>query len=273
MLLAALPLIVFHVWMIRLRGRSLGFLEGRESWCSGGRLLLNLLWYGLVIEIMAKTRPRADDLSSSVYQVPAVCVVLGQVLRYQSLIAMLLSGVAQASSVQKLKSDPISLELPEAEVRAHGLTRICRHPMLLSVFLFSLSFMLAPAAIRDQAWHGGDLIYLCDLLFWGAHCAVSLSAIILDERMMRRDPAGLYCKLLSESSVLPRVDRIFSMSVMEMQNLTLCIVWSFIAVGFLYMSPFSGFSQSGCGGWILNMYALFYCTRGLVIEQMTRPAL
>eukprot|EP00930_Biecheleria_cincta_P037812 TRINITY_DN25988_c0_g1_i2.p1 TRINITY_DN25988_c0_g1~~TRINITY_DN25988_c0_g1_i2.p1 ORF type:complete len:202 (-),score=14.79 TRINITY_DN25988_c0_g1_i2:457-1062(-) len=171
-----------------------------------------------------------------------------QVLRYQSLIAMLLSGVAQASPVSKQKRDAKSLDLPDdEEIRVHGLTRICRHPMLLSVFLFSLSFTLAPSAIRDRAWQEGDLVYLCDVLFWGAHCVVSLSAIILDERMMRRDPAGVYDKLLRESSVLPRVDRIFSMSMMEMQNLTLCIVWSFIAVGFLYMSPFSGFSQSGCG--------------------------
>merc|ERR1712217_970604 len=139
----------------------------------------------------------------------------------------------------------------------------------MGMFLYCYSFLIAPSAVQLKI--KGDVIYVCDAVFWGSHCIVSIAAIWVQERTMRQDMAGQYERLLLESSILPRFDRIFSMSLMEMRKLALCMIWSFVAVAAMYFSPFLGFSQSACGGWVIGVYALAHCTRDLMLEQMFRP--
>lgn len=266
LVLISFVFIACHVCMGLWHGRLGGFLEGHERICSGIRLTFNLLWYGAAVEVMAKLRS-AGDGGGALYSVTPALVALGQIMRCQALIGLLLSMVAQVSPFDIYERARRSDGLPDEGIRAHGLSRICRHSMCLSLFLYSLSFGFAPSTMGRQAT--GDIVYLCDVLFWGVHCLVSVAAIWIQERRLCRDPGGCYDKYIAESSILPSIGRIFAMSLMEMRMLVVCMTWSAAAVGVFYVSPFRGYSQSACGGWILDVYALFHCTRDMMLEQMS----
>mmetsp|Transcript_70713 Transcript_70713/g.196681 ORF Transcript_70713/g.196681 Transcript_70713/m.196681 type:complete len:293 (-) Transcript_70713:455-1333(-) len=267
LLLAGLAFVACHCWMTWRRGRSLGFLEGDDRWCAGLRLALNLCWHALIVEIMAKVRSSSGD-SDLVYRVPLRHIALGQVMRCQSFIGLLLAIVEQPHPFSNAPTHK-SVGLVDEGIKAHGLRRICRHSLFMSLFFFSLSFTLAPSALGSGLQ--GDSVYVSDIVYWGAHCAVSVGAIVMDELHMRRDALGKYDKLLAESSIVPRIDHIFSMTAMEMKGLVLRVAWSVVAVMTLYASSLRGFMQSACGGWLVNVYAMLYCTRQLLLEQMSQP--
>eukprot|EP00929_Paragymnodinium_shiwhaense_P035123 TRINITY_DN19011_c0_g1_i3.p1 TRINITY_DN19011_c0_g1~~TRINITY_DN19011_c0_g1_i3.p1 ORF type:complete len:318 (+),score=41.78 TRINITY_DN19011_c0_g1_i3:70-1023(+) len=288
--LAALALLwaAFHaLFAYRRSWQSHGFLEGHERVCVGLRLLSNLLWYALLVENMAKLHTRQDTADSQ--QPPAAAAAadaaytpslalsgLGHVLRFQATVGLLLALVSHggASGGGGLMGQRrCSADVLDEGLRPCGLSRICRHPQLFGVFVYSLSFGLTPAPLLPGNVQAVPVEW-CDVMFWGVHGIASLVGMLLEDRRMRKDSLGRYDRYLAESPLFPRLDRIFSMTVMEMRALVIRMMWSVMCVTTLYAFPgIRGYFQSACGGWILNVYALVHYTRDLLLKQASMDGL
>jgi protein-S-isoprenylcysteine O-methyltransferase Ste14 len=151
-----------------------------------------------------------------------VLVLIASFLRYASIFTIVIANFACATSPEcrgllqhngfhgmKPKHQTPATARPE-QVAAHGIGRITRHPINVSMFCLALSHIL-PIKI-SQTWE-------VNLWFWFPQMVLACLGAILHDRRLRREPNGLYKRYLKETTCIPSIPGFLNMPESELQDL------------------------------------------------------